>query len=785
MSGTDLSQLSMIQLFQMEAESQTQVLTAGLLALERDPSASEPLDACMRAAHSLKGAARIVGLEAVVSVTHALEDCFVAARQGRLTPRKPQIDLLLDGVDLITRLAASGEAELARPTEPGSPAVEQFLSTLARLLKVEADAQEALPHAPAADQGRREVEGPVEARIEAASPPERNARVDAPPPRTQAESHAPALAQAGAPAANERVLRVTAQSFDRLLGLSAEALVESRRLAPFASSLLKLKRLQHEAGQALEHLRDALSEEAATASAREALSQAALAAARSKLLECQQLLGQRMLEFESCERRAGNVAQRLYGEALRCRMRPFGDGAHGLPRMVRDLAHALGKRVRFELVGEATQVDRDVLEKLEAPLAHLLRNAVDHGIDAPAARRAVGKSEEGSVRLEARHAAGMLQIGVSDDGQGIDLERVRATVLARGLSDPDTAAKLSATELYEFLFLPGFSLRDQVTDISGRGVGLDAVHNFVKQLRGSVRITSQAGQGTRFDLQLPLTVSVVRTLLAEIAGEPYAFPLAHVERALTLAQKDVQALEGRQHFSYGARQIGLVTARQIFAGGAAQGSEELPVLVLAERDGSYGLVVDRFLGARELVIQVLDPRLGKIKDISAGALLEDGTPVLIVDVEDLIRSIQKLISSGQLTQVRYNGAADERARRKRVLVVDDSLTVRELERKLLDRGGYEVEVAVDGADGWNAVRASAFDLVVTDIDMPRMDGIELLELIRRDPRLSALPVMIVSYKDREEDRRRGLDAGADFYLAKASFHNESLLQAVLDLIGAP
>ena len=211
----------------------------------------------------------------------------------------------------------------------------------------------------------------------------------------------------------------------------------------------------------------------------------------------------------------------------------------------------------------------------------------------------------------------------------------------------------------------------------------------------------------------------------------------------------------------------------------------MPVVVLGDRSGRYGLVVDRFLGERELVVQPLDARLGKVKDISAAALMEDGSPVLIVDVDDMVRSIEKLISSGELASVQGTGMAAEAKKKKRVLAVDDSLTVRELERKLLTSHGYLADVAVDGMDGWNAVRTGVYDLVITDVDMPRMDGIELAKLIKKDAHFKSLPVMIVSYKDREEDRLRGLEAGADYYLTKGSFHDETLLQAVLDLIGEP
>jgi len=337
--------------------------------------------------------------------------------------------------------------------------------------------------------------------------------------------------------------------------------------------------------------------------------------------------------------------------------------------------------------------------------------------------------------------------------------------------------------LLDFLLLPGFSIREQVTDVSGRGVGLDAVHEMVKAVRGTVRIFNEAGRGSRFVMQLPLTLSVVRSLLVEVGGEAFAFPLAHVRRTLELARGGIDMLEGQQHFSFEGKPVGLVTAHQLLgAQAASEARDSVPVVVIGDERETYGIAVDRFLGERMLVVQPLDLRLGKIKDIAAGALMENGDAVLIVDVDDLLRSVDKLVRGGQLDKVAraHNVAVRQR---KHVLVVEDSLTVRELERKLLEKRGYAVTVAVDGMDGWNALRSGAYDLVVTDIDMPRMDGIELVTLIKRDPVFRQVPVMIVSYKDREEDRRRGLEAGADYYLAKGSFHDEALLDAVRDLIG--
>ena len=753
MSQPDLSQFSLLDLFRVETETQALVLASGLLALERDPTLADHLESCMRAAHSLKGAAQIVGLAVAVGVAHAMEDCFVAAQKGQLTLRQAHIDQLLAATDLLSRIAHTAEADLGQWEGEKQPEIAARLASLGGLLT----------NAP-------ETGDPVDAAAAA--------RV------VSAGESATAADGAEAPRArraSDRVLRVSAENLNRLLSLAGESLVESRWIEPFADSLLKLKRLQHELMKTLEVVRHELSERAPD---QQAL--VALASARRQVADNDQFLALRLAELEMFDRRSINLAHRLYEEALACRMRPFADGVEGLPRLVRDLARSLGRRVKLEIIGGATQVDRDILVALDAPLGHLLRNALDHGIEPPEAREAVGKAPEGVVRVEARHSAGALHIIVSDDGNGVDLPKLREAIVARKLTTREASEALTDPELLEFLFLPGFSMKGAVTEVSGRGVGLDAVHDMVKQVRGTVRVSSQTGQGTRFQLQLPVTLSVVRTLLVEIAGEAYAFPLAYIVRTVKLSRDRIDLLEGRQHVDFEGRRIGLVTARQVFGiGEAPPGAADLPVIVVGDQHHAYGLVVDRFLGERELVVQPLDPQLGKVKDIAAGALMEDGSPVLIVDAEDMIRSMDKLVSAGRLATVSQERAGGPDTKRKRVLVVDDSLTVRELERKLLGNRGYDVEVAVDGMDGWNAARTGHFDLVVTDIDMPRMDGIELVSLITGDPVLKSVPVMIVSYKDRDEDRQRGLDAGAAYYLTKGSFHDETLLQAVVDLIGEP
>lgn len=756
MTPEQMRDASLLELFSLEAEAQTQVLSAGLMALERNPTQADQLEACMRAAHSLKGAARIVGIDAGVSVAHVMEDCLVAAQEGRLLLRAEHIDALLHGTDLLLRIATPGD----RDSEAAVPA---FLVQMAALLD-----PSALPVTPPA--------APVELTPPPVIEPEPAVMSE---PEPDAEPSLPRKAGKRAGEGVERVLRVTADRLNSLLDLSSKSLVETQRLKPYLASLQRLKRMHGQGMRALDGLKQQLEGSGQSHEVLEALAQT-----QRLLGETQQVLQQQAAEIDEFGWQASQRAQNLYDTALACRMRPFADVLTGQSRMVRDLGRSLGKQVHLQIEGEKTQVDRDVLEKLEAPLTHLLRNAVDHGVELPERRLLEGKPADATIRLRASHQAGLLILELSDDGAGIDLERLRRGIVERALSPAETVAQMSEAELLTFLFLPGFSLRDKVTEVSGRGVGLDAVQHMVRELRGSIELTQVSGQGCCFHLEVPLTLSVVRSLVVEVGGEAYAFPLAHIERTLEVAAEDIVQIEGRQHFWHEGRHIGLVAATQLLNRPAGQDDDRrLRVVVIREREQLYGVAVERLIGERVLVVMPLDARLGKVQDISAGALLDDGSVVLIIDVEDLLRSVEKLLSTGRLERIERAGKGGRGLVRKRILVVDDSLTVRELQRKLLGNRGYEVAVAVDGMDGWNALRGDDFDLLITDIDMPRMDGIELVTLLRRDQRLQSLPVMVVSYKDREEDRQRGLDAGADYYLAKASFHDDALLDAVVELIG--
>lgn len=738
----------MMDLFKVELETQIKILNRGLIEIEQQGKQYIEYEPLMRAAHSLKGAGRIVHMEPLISLTHSIEDAFVAAQKNKelLTPEF--VDVLLKSVDLLSNLAKVPQSTMHVWINQQQKKWHQFCELIQKGLK-----GEAIPPYQATPTVVENIPGEKEKEV---NPSNRIKNTE------------------------DRILRVTATNLNRLMGLAGEALVESRWLQPFYESLVQSKVLYSK-------LLDFLNQISTELEHRESDEKLSYFLEKSRHIaeDCQNSLGLRLFELEQFIIRNSQLSSRLYGEVVDSRMRPFSDCLEGFPRMVRDLAKELNKKVRLEINGASTPVDRDILEKLEAPLGHLLRNAVDHGIETPDERIAAGKPPEGIIKLEAQHRAGMLMIVIEDDGRGVDLEKLRSYIVEKKMVKPEMAQKLTEAELLDFLLLPGFSTAKKITDISGRGVGLNVVQNMVQEVAGSLRIIQQPGKGIAFYLQLPLTLSVIRALIVEISGDPYAFPLARVDKVLHIPKERVEVVEGRRFFSSGKENIGLIPSQQVLdLKGPFFDNDILSVVVFSDRHNAYGMIIDNFIGQREFVVLELDPRLKKIPDVYAGALMEDGSPIIILDVEDMVRSIDRLLTNGPLKSVSYTQKEKvDKAAKGKILVVDDSITVREVEARLLRNQGFTVEMAVNGMDGWNAVRMGNYDLVITDVDMPRMNGIELVRAIRNDQRLKDLPVMIVSYKEREEDRLLGMEAGANYYLTKSSFHDETMLNAVMDLIG--
>ena len=465
------------------------------MQLEATPGDEELIASLMRAAHSLKGAARIVGIDLAVEVAHAMEDAMVAVQKGERVITANRIDQLLAAADLLAQLTELEESGIDDWTMANVAAADSIATDLRNAVNDSAIASGSSP-------------------------------VDMDPDETSRPPSPP----------DDGSVQVTSHRLDQIMRLAGESLIASRRFQSVRNQLMQIRR-RH--GQMQSHLREARIRDADS-------SEAALESARKEASRTELELAEHQYQLEIFLGRLEVVADSLYDEVLGSKMRPFDEGIAMFPRLVRDLSRSLGKKATLHIEGADVPVDRDVLRELEAPLTHMLRNCVDHGIEAAEQRLAAGKDGTARIELSAMHRSGRLEIHVRDDGRGIDPERIRRKVIERGLASDEVAEALTNRELYEFLFLPGFSTTDSVTDVSGRGVGLDVVQTMIKDLSGGVRIDSTPGTGTVFRLTLPLTRSVVRALIADLGGESYAFPLTHINQIVKTVQPDLVQVDTRR-----------------------------------------------------------------------------------------------------------------------------------------------------------------------------------------------------------------------------------------------
>ncbi len=742
---------TMLDLFHAELEQQSSALVSGMLELEHSSTDASIINNMMRAAHSLKGAARLLKVESVEKIAHIMEDIFISAQTNKLQLSAAHIDVLLAAVDTIKHIGAGGADTLLNWHTRHE---ESYKSVLGDLTAIGSHPEKSRRHRGTTSEKKKST--------------------------LAAGNHAAEVDGVPQPPVNDRpdIVRISNTKIEAMVGKSSELLVQHRWLNSFVTEMIQLKKRFGEVNNLIETLRENIGAGVTT----EQQIAGDLKSLSKRLRDNNQRLNQSISSVYEFYHRTDSLIEDINRDILTTRMRPFAERLTQFPRMVRDISRGLDKTVTLSIDGGNTEVDRDVLDKIEAPLTHLVRNAIAHGVEQPEQRKKLGKKPDATITISASYRAGMLHISIADDGAGIDLPAIKRKILEKKLVPRQVVDSLTDEELMAFMFLPEFSTKEQVTEISGRGFGLDVVKETVTALKGTVRVDSVPGRGTCFELQMPVTVSVVTALIVEIVAEPYAFPLARVERVMKLQQSDIFYSDGKQYFTFDETRLNLVSAGQLLGyTESSSHADTLSVVVIKDYLNHYALVVDKVMGQKELVMQPLDSRLGKIPELSACAILENGIPVLILDVDDLTRSLDFMIKGGKVKHVPLDLTPATII--KRILVVDDSITVREIERNLLETHGYHVETAVDGIDGWNAIRSNEYNLLITDIDMPRMDGFELVSLIKSDSRLKRLPVMIVSYKDRIEDRRKGLNLGADYYLTKGSFHDETLIEAVKDLIG--
>jgi chemotaxis protein histidine kinase CheA len=737
---TDDATRALLEIFRTEAADALDELAqlAGELTTAEGSRLHNAAKSALRLAHNIKGAAGSVGLDELSALAHALEDALAPCASANIRPPHELCSAVLSAVSLIERLCEVGHecdralAEQAR--ELGQRLIEQSREYSATLepSTVQASSEPPSP------------KGPVPAQAGSSTP----AEAPAAPSRTSLPVHAEPEAPPGHSVATH--LRVPAVRLDELAGHVDEMIVLRGRLGDSTRALER----------AVGGLAEALTASGAGAKACEGPLRELVSLVRTQRAT-QNALVRRVSELGDCVRRVRTV--------------PLATVAPFWRRAVRECAQLLGKQVALEVNVGDTELDKQVLDKLRDPFLHLLRNAVDHGIEEAEERYVLGKPAQATIVIDARMEGARVVLEVRDDGQGLVPEEVARAAVKKGVITQAQADRMEPADHLELLFLDGFSTASQVSTISGRGVGLAAVRDAVRQLGGECTIESPGyGEGTTARVSVPMSVLAMRGLLVEAEGVTYVLPTDIVERAMRVKRDDLRRADGQDVVPVADAEP--IAVRWLDRGLRARprANETLSVVVAAVGRRRAGLVVGEVLDEHECVVKHLPWNLKYVRGVNGAVVLPSGSTALSLDPQFVLETPRE----GQVSAARSRDAPRVEARRPRVLVVDDSLTSRTLERNILASAGYDVDVAVDGRDAWALLGEREFDLLVADVQMPNMDGFELTRRVRADPRLGTLPVILVTALAGEEDIAQGAAAGADEYLIKGELEHDKLVEAV-------
>jgi len=716
MAARDDIKARLLATFQVEAEEHVRSLTGNLLALEQGlptDQAQELVEATFRAMHTLKGAARSVGLTDVEALCHACELVLSRLARGKLTLTPAIVDRLQEAVAGIPGLVA-GRTDAA---------------------------------------AARELVG----RVELATAHSELDTVDPLPRRLHAAVEEPAR-----PIFSADTIRLDAAKLDALL-LQGEELLAAKLAVQERTK--EARALVDGVAQAGEVARRALASAGG--------GDGAAAELRTAEARCRALLGHLTRDQQTI---VGGV-DRLLEEIRRTRMMPASTVLDLFPAMVRDLAREQGKEIEWSARGGELELDRRVLETIKDPLIHLVRNAIDHGIEPPAERAKAGKGPRGRISVTvASLEDGRVEVLIEDDGRGIDPERVREAAVRTRLVTADAARELEDHEVLELVYRSGLSTSPVITDVSGHGLGLAIVREQVARLEGEIGFESRS-PGTRLRMVIPASIATFHGLLVRSAGQLFLIPVRSTEEILMVGPDEISAVDGREaiHWRDGPLPLARldVVLRMTNQDDGRNGRTKHPCVVVASGQEPVGLLVDEALGEQEVLVKDLSPPLVRVRHIAGAGLLGSGELVLILRAADLVRT-----GRSALRPPAPRVANVEEGRPPLVLVVDDAVTTRTMERNLLEAAGYRVQVAFDGAEAWATLKTDDFDLVVSDVDMPRMDGFELTARIRADARLGDLPVVLVTALESREDKERGIEVGANAYVVKSSFEQSNLLEII-------
>ncbi len=724
----------LIQVFRSELDEKLQSLTDGLLLLEKGLEGAEYnacLDALFRDAHNIKGAARGVDVPVVAAIAHSLETLFGLLRRDQSLINGAIVTLCLQSLDHMREAMAVFDTDTALSFD-----LDAFIKAL--------------------DQG---------AVVEQAL----------------TESVAPSVPKetSNLPIENE-MTRVSLDKLNRLSALVEDLLSTKIEMQDHLESVQLLDKKLVEFSKQWSSSTYFLSQ-------RPQLEQnlagiASLAKINEGINTLSSSSQHIYKQLNATNIRINHLSEMLENQVRLMRMVPMATLLRPLARSVRDIAQELGKKIDYKISGDEIEIDRPILEGLKDPLVHLLRNAIDHGIEIATDRRAKGKSETGCIHIHVTALGNRIILSIQDDGDGISVDRITEVAIKKNILSAAEIDMMSREEKLNVIFRPGFSSKEIITNVSGRGVGLDVVLSRVNEMKGLVKVDTDEGKGTTFTLSFPLTLSTDRGLMVKAGGTCYAIPTSVVTRVMEINASDLVDIQAGKAVMLDSKAIpAFELARLLELKSAQIDTNHLLSIVIITKDWkNIALFVEEIIGEREIVIKRLQSPLISVRNVAGGSLAGNGEVMVVLNPTDLINSAMLHHSTLDITH--ETAPSENTTERKRVLIVDDSITTRTLEKNILEAHGYLVTSALDGLQGWEALNQGVFDLVVTDVEMPGLDGFQLAERIKTSEAYSNIPVVIVTSLANETDKRRGIAVGADAYIVKGQFETKVLLDVIHQLI---
>ncbi|NWF59696.1 MAG: hybrid sensor histidine kinase/response regulator [Fischerella sp.] len=756
-------------LYKAASAEHIQKIEAGLLHLEKYPHDFAKLEALLRETHSLKGDSRMLGVKDVETLTHQMEEILASVKRNERIFTPELFDSLYQALDAVRKIAQEAVT--------GQPAGVSVFHVLAQLMMVSSTD----------DTWSEILETAAESEVSVFSQPIVEQSLVFNDTVHLNGSHEPADAVTEIDDYQIDTIRVESQRLDKLFTQVGELVASKGQIANQKDEIDQIIALWEEWNREVSVSRQIFTNLERHWSANEIQPlKNFYRQVENRLKDLGVHLNQLRNKTNECTTRLEIVANELESGVTSLRLLPLSTIFNLFPRTVRDLAKQQGKEVNLQIEGGETSVDKRILEEMKDPLMHILSNAIDHGVETPEERQQLGKSPTATISLRGYQTGNTITIEVSDDGRGLDIEAIKRSALRRGIRSQAELLRMSTAEIQTLIFAPGFSTRKAVTEISGRGVGLDVVRANVERLKGTIQVEFTPGQGCLFRITVNNILATTQVLIVQVNEHPYAIPIGFVETMLLVSPQEIFTDEGSQTFSFQGQSVSVVWLADLLGlpvkvptstQALNTAAKTIPCMILQIGSERLGLLVNTVLEQQDIVVKPQSKLLKRIRNVSGATILGTGKVCTVLNPPDLFKSAKKTVVSITVREL-----TEKAQLKQKILLIEDSIPIRTQMRRILESAGYEVTAAVDGQDGLDKLKADKFDAIVSDIQMPNLDGLKFTAKIRQIPEYRKLPVILVTTLASEEDKRLGAEAGADAYITKSDFEQGVLLDTLRRLM---